>query len=97
MNKKEFFKFTRHKFLVIEIVILLFAINILTGIFGGPHFNFFIILPLALFTIPVFYLNAAIAFIIIILGVIVEVLYLYIVSCLTTSIFNRYLKRLKSK
>lgn len=96
MNREKFFQLTKNKILIAETVILLFLINILTGFFGGPHFNLFVIFPLALFTIPVFYLNAAIAFIVIILGLVVEVIYLYAVSCFTTSIYNKYLRRLKS-
>lgn len=97
MNRKEFFKLTKHKILITGIIILLFVINILTGIFGGSHFNLFIILPVIPFVIPVFYVNAVIAFIIIIVGLIVEAFYLYSISCFTTSIYNKYLKRLKSE
>jgi hypothetical protein len=92
MSRKEFFQLTKYKILITEVVILLFLINTLTGVFGGPHFNFFIILPLALFTIPVFYLNAIIAFIVIVLGLIIEVIYLYAVSCFTVLIYNKCLR-----
>jgi len=97
MIRKEFFKITRNKVLITIFVILLFIINILTGVFGGPHFNLIIIFPLVLFTIPAIYIKGIIAFFSLIIGLIVEIIYLYSISCFTNSVYGKCFKKSQKK
>lgn len=93
MNRKEFFKINRNKILITTVILLLFIINILTGIFGGPHLNVVLLLPIVLFLIPIFYIKGVLAFIMVLISLIAEAVYLYFISCISFSVYNKYFKR----
>ena len=93
MNRKEFFKINRNKILITTVILVLFAINIFTGIFGGPHLNVVILLPIILFLILTVYTKGLLAFIIVVISLIVEGLYLYFISCLSISVYNKYFRK----
>ena len=93
MNRKDFFKINKNKILITTVILVLFAINIFTGIFGGPHLNIVLLLPIILFLIPTVYIKGLLAFIIVVISLIVEGLYLYFISCLSVSVYNKYLRK----
>jgi len=93
--KKDFFKITRNKVLITIIIVILFLINVYTGIFGGPHLNVILLLPIIFFLIFTVYIKGLFAFIIVMISLIVEGIYLYSISCLSLSVYNKYLRKIK--
>jgi len=95
MYRKDFFKINKNKILITAVILVLFTINIFTGIFGGPHLNVVILLPIILFLILTVYTKGALAFIIVVISLIAEGVYLYFISCLSVSVYNKYLRKNK--
>jgi len=91
--KKDFFKINRNKILITEVILLLFLINIFTGIFGGPHLNFILLLPIIFFMLLTIYIKGFLAFIIVMISLVAEVFYLYFISCLSISVYNKYFRK----
>ena len=91
--KKDFFKINRNKILITTVILVLFAINIFTGIFGGPHLNIVLLLPVFLFLILTVYTKGLLAFIIVVISLIVEIFYLYLISCISISVYNKYFRK----
>jgi len=95
MYRKDFFKINKNKILITAVILVLFTINIFTGIFGGPHLNVVILLPIILFLILTVYTKGVLAFIIVVISLIAEGVYLYFISCLSVSVYNKYLRKNK--
>jgi len=93
MYRKDFFKINKNKILITAVILVLFTINIFTGIFGGPHLNVVILLPIILFLILTVYTKGVLAFIIVVISLIAEGVYLYFISCLSVSVYNKYLRK----
>ena len=94
MNK-ELFKITKKKIFVTTIILILFAVNVYTGFFGGPHLNLILLLPIVFFLILTIYIKGLLAFIIVMFSLVVEGVYLYFISCISVSFYNKYLRKIK--
>ena len=94
MNK-ELFKITKKKIFVTTIILILFAVNVYTGFFGGPHLNLILLLPIVFFLILTIYIKGLLAFIIVMFSLVVEGVYLYFISCISVSFYNKYLRKSK--
>jgi len=93
MNAKDFFKINKTKLLITIAILILFLINIFTGILGGPHLNLVMLLPIIFFLILTVYTKGLVAFIIVMISLIVEGIYLYFISCLSISVYNKYFRK----